>query len=37
MWDPTVHIIIMDRDALFDESLFIKSDIVKDERFKHDW
>jgi hypothetical protein len=34
MWDPTAHIIIMDIDAVFDESPFIKSNIVKDERFK---
>jgi hypothetical protein len=34
MWDPTSHRIIMDRDAVFDESPFRKSNIVKDERFK---
>lgn len=34
LWDPITHKIIMDRDAVFDESPFIKSNIVKDERFK---
>jgi hypothetical protein len=34
MWDHTAHIIMMDRDVVFDESPFIKSNIVKDERFK---
>jgi hypothetical protein len=34
MWDPTTCIIIMDKDAVFDESSFIKSNIVNDERFK---
>jgi hypothetical protein len=34
LWDPTTHIIIMDKDALFDESSFIKSNIVKYERLK---
>ena len=34
MWDPTTHIIIMDRDVVFDVSPFIKSNIVKGERFK---
>ena len=34
MWDPIAHRIIMDIDAMFDESPFIKSNIVKDERFK---
>jgi hypothetical protein len=34
MWGPTAHRIIIDIDALFDESPFIKSNIVKDERFK---
>jgi len=34
LWDPTSHIIIMERDVLFDESSFIKSNIVKDEWYK---
>jgi hypothetical protein len=34
MWYPTSHIIIMDIDAVFGESPFIKSNIVKYERFK---
>jgi hypothetical protein len=34
LWDPTSHIIIMERDALFYESPFFKSNIVNDERFK---
>ena len=34
LWDPTTHRIIVDIDAMFDESPFIKSKIVKDERFK---
>jgi hypothetical protein len=34
MWDPTSHRIIMDIDTVFGESPFIKSNIVKDERFK---
>jgi hypothetical protein len=33
-WDPTTHIIIMDKDGVFDDSPFIKSNIVKYERFK---
>jgi hypothetical protein len=34
MWDPTSHIIIMDIYAVFNESPFIKLNIVKYERFK---
>jgi hypothetical protein len=34
MWDPTTHIIIMEKDAVFDKSTFIKSNILKDERFE---
>jgi hypothetical protein len=34
MWDPTSHIIVMDRDAVIYESPFIKSNIEKYERFK---
>jgi hypothetical protein len=33
-WDPTTHRIIMDKDAMFDKPPFIKSNIVKYERFK---
>jgi len=34
MWDPTSHRAIMDKDVVFYEDPFIKSRIVKDERFK---
>jgi hypothetical protein len=34
MWDPTSHNNHHGKDAMFDESPFIKSNIVKDERFK---
>lgn len=34
LWDPTTHKIIMDRDVVLDESPYIKSSIVKYERFK---
>jgi hypothetical protein len=34
LWDHTTHRIKMDRDEVFDEFPFIKSNIVKYERFK---
>ena len=34
MWDPIAHRIIMDIYVVFNESPFIKSNIVKDERSK---